>query len=115
MKIKQILCAFMALTIFASCSSTTTITSTDKDAKIYVDGEFKGKGSVTHTDTKTYGSTTSVRIAKDGCEDKNYYFQRNEEFDAGACAGGVFALVPFLWIMKYKPVHSYEFECKKTK
>lgn len=99
--------------MIVGCSSTTTIMSTDKDAKIYIDGEFKGKGTVTHTDTKIVGSTTSVRMAKEGCESQFYTFSRNEEFDAGACAGGVFLLVPFLWIQKYKPVHTYEYTCEK--
>ncbi len=27
------------------------------------------------------------------------------------CAGGVFVLVPFLWIQKYKAEHVYEYEC----
>jgi hypothetical protein len=35
---------------------------------------------------------------------------RNEEFDVLACIGGVFVLVPFLWIMKYKPVHQFELQ-----
>ena len=98
---------------FLACSSTTMIRSTDPEAKIYVDGEFKGKGMASHTDTKTIGSTTSVRLEKAGCEPRAYSFSRNEEFDAGACAGGVFLLVPFLWIQKYKAEHLYEFECEK--
>lgn len=101
--------------LMVACSSTTTIRSTDKDVKIYVDGEFKGRGIVTHTDTKTIGSTTSIRMEKPGCEPQFFTFSRNEEFDAGACAGGVFVLVPFLWIQKYKPEHNYEYECEPKK
>jgi hypothetical protein len=33
---------------------------------------------------------------------------RNEEFNVGACIGGVLVLFPFLWIMNYKPEHTYE-------
>lgn len=97
------------------CSSTTLIRSTDPEAKIYVDGEFKGKGQYSHTDSKTIGSVTSVRLEKEGCEPMNYNFARNEEFDAGACAGGVFVLVPFLWIQKYKAERTYEYICTKKK
>lgn len=96
-----------------ACSSTTMIRSTDADAKIFVDGEYKGKGTVTHSDTKMVGATTSVRLEKAGCEPKHFTFSRNEEFDAGACAGGVLVLVPFLWIQKYKAERVYEFECSK--
>lgn len=103
----------LAALYLASCASSTTIRTQDSDVKIYVDGEYKGKGVATHTDSKTIGSTTSVRLEKAGCEPQFFTFSRNEEFDAGACAGGVFVLVPFLWIQKYKPEHVYEFDCKK--
>ena len=110
---KKFVSTALAIAFFASCSSTTLIRSTDPQAKIYVDGEFKGTGAATHTDTKTVGSSTSVRMEKPGCEPQYYNFTRNEEFDAGACAGGVFTLVPFLWIQKYKPEHNYEYNCVK--
>ncbi len=105
----------IALVSIVNCSSTTLIRSSDPEAKIYVDGEFKGKGSVSHTDQKTVGGTTQVRMEKEGCEPVYYNFSRNEEFDAGACIGGVFVLVPFLWIQKYKPEHTYEYACSKKK
>lgn len=108
---KKILSLILVLCLGA-CSSTTTIVSTDKDAKIYVDHEYRGKGSAIHTDTKIIGSTTNVTLKKDGCRPMTYSFQRSEEFDVGACAGGVFLLFPFLWIMKYKPTRTYEFECE---
>jgi len=54
---------------------------------------------------------THVKFKKDGCEEQTYAFSRNEEFDAGACIGGVFLLFPFLWIQKYKPEHNYEYSC----
>lgn len=104
----------LSAALFASCSSTTMIRSTDSQAKIYIDGELKGTGSATHTDTKIVGSTNSVRIEKPGCEPAFYTFSRNEEFDAGACAGGVFLLVPFLWIQKYKAERTYEYNCVST-
>lgn len=105
----------VAAVALIGCSSTTLIRSTDPEAKIYVDGEYKGRGQYSHTDTKTIGSVTSVRLEKDGCEPMNYNFARNEEFDAGACAGGVFFLVPFLWIQKYRAERTYEFTCHKKK
>jgi hypothetical protein len=111
----KVAAALLTASSIVACSSTTMIRSTDPEAKIYVDGELKGRGTVTHTDTKIVGSTTSVRIEKDGCEPQYYTFSRNEEFDAGACAGGVFVLVPFLWIQKYKPERTYEYICTKKK
>ena len=97
-----------------ACSSTTMIRSTDPDAKIYIDGEYKGKGQVGYSDTKTVFSSTQVRVEKPGCEPLNITMSRNE-FDVGACIGGVFLLVPFLWIQKYKPEHTYEYTCRAIK
>lgn len=114
MKLAVMLLLPLTIAIFG-CSSTTVISSTDRDAKIYVDGQMLGKGTVTYTDTKIVGSTTQVMMKKEGCESQTFMFSRNEEFDAGACAGGVFLLFPFLWIQKYHPQHSYEFECEKRK
>ncbi len=112
-KLAHAMVSLMAAVGFIGCSSTTLIRSSDPEAKIYVDGEFKGKGQYSHTDSKTIGSTTSVRLEKPGCEPMNYNFARNEEFDAGACAGGVFLLVPFLWVQKYKAERTYEYVCTK--
>ena len=98
-----------------NCSSTTMVRTTDNEAKIYIDGEYRGKGMVSHTDMKILGSVTQVKIEKEGCEPMMYTFAKNEEFDAGACAGGVFVLVPFLWIQKYKADHIYEYSCVKKK
>jgi len=111
----EVFAAFLTLASIVACSSTTLIRSNDPEAKIYVDGEFKGKGQFTYTDTKIVGSSTAIRLQKDGCEPMSFTMTRSEEFDAGACAGGVFVLVPFLWVMKYKPEHTYEFVCTKTK
>jgi hypothetical protein len=95
------------------CSSTTVIHSSDPDSKIYVDGELMGRGTVTHTDTKIVGSSTQVMIKKDGCEPQTFVFSRSEEFSVGPCIGGVFLLVPFLWVEGYRPQHNYEFECER--
>lgn len=90
----------------------TTITSNEPEARIYVDGEYKGKGTVVHEDTKIVGSTTGITLKKKGCRPQYFTFSRSERVDYAACAGGI-VLVPLLWIMKYKPVHNYEFECEK--
>jgi len=54
------------------------------------------------------GSTNTVRLEKEGYETLNTSFSRNEEADVGAIIGGILVLIPFLWTMKYKPVHNYE-------
>ncbi|HBC39250.1 MAG: PEGA domain-containing protein [Petrimonas sp.] len=94
--------------LFASCSSTTLIQSSPSGAKVYLNGEYAGVTPYTHTDTKIVGSSTQVRLEKEGYETLNTAFSRNEDADVGAIIGGIFFLFPFLWTMKYKPVRTYE-------
>jgi hypothetical protein len=112
--IKVLVAALLAAVLFADCSSSTMIRSTDPDAKIYVDGELMGKGSVAYSDTKTVLSSTSVRMEKPGCAPVTNMMSRSE-FDVGACIGGVFLLFPFLWIEKYKPEYNLEYSCSASK
>ncbi len=94
--------------LFTSCASTTMIQSNPSGAKVYLNGEPVGTTPYTHQDTKIVGSTTTVKLEKEGYEPLNTSFSRNEEADIGAIIGGVFVWVPFLWTMKYKPAHTYE-------
>jgi hypothetical protein len=96
---------------FISCSSTTLIKVNDKNVQIFVDGKYKADGEHIHADTKIVGSTTNILLKKIGCEDLSYQFSRTERFDPGACIGGIFLFVPFLWIQKYKNVHHFNFNC----
>lgn len=91
-----------------SCASTTMIQSTPVGAKVYLNGENVGTTPYEHRDTKIVGSTTTVKLQKEGYEDLITSFSRNEQADVGAIVGGVFLLFPFLWTMKYKPHHNYE-------
>ncbi|SFQ47754.1 PEGA domain-containing protein [Hymenobacter arizonensis] len=92
----------------SSCASSTMLQSLPTGAKVYLNGEAVGTTPYRHTDSKIVGSTTSVRLEKEGYETYNTAFSRDEEADVGAIVGGVFLLIPFLWTMKYKPEHSYE-------
>lgn len=106
---KKTISALLAFSFFlVSCSSTTMIQSSPGAAKVYLNGEPVGVTPYTHSDTKIVGSTTNVRLEKEGYETLNTSFSRNEEADVGAIIGGIFVLFPFLWTMKYKPVHTYE-------
>jgi hypothetical protein len=92
----------------AGCASATVIQSQPTGAKVYLDGQVGGNTPYTMSDTKMVGSSTQIRLEYPGYQSFNTVISRNEEFDPLACIGGVFALVPFLWVMKYKPVHTYE-------
>ncbi len=94
--------------LFASCSSSTLIQSNPSGARVYMNEEFLGVTPFSYSDTKIVGSTTSLRLEKEGYEPLYTYISRNEEADIGAIIGGLLVWVPFLWTMKYKPVHTYE-------
>jgi hypothetical protein len=49
-----------------------------------------------------------VKLEKEGYEDLNTSFSRTEQVDVGAIIGGLFFWIPFLWTMKYNPMHTYE-------
>lgn len=92
----------------AGCASTTLIKSVPPGAKVYVDGEPAGTTPYPMRDQKIVGSSTQVKLVLDGYEPFQAVIQRNEVFNPGACIGGVLVLFPFLWIMDYKPEHTYE-------
>jgi len=94
--------------LLTSCVSTTMIKSNPSGARLYLNGEPVGTTPYTHSDTKIVGTTTNVKLEKDGYETLHTYFTRDEEIDVGAIIGGFFVLIPYLWIMKYKPTHTYD-------
>lgn len=105
---QRLLCVIVAGCLIA-CSSTTMIQS-NVPAKVYLNGEPVGQTPYAMTDTKIVGSTTHVRLEAPGYETLNAVITRNEQFSVGACIGGAFLLVPFLWIMEYKPSHNFELQ-----
>ena len=105
--------ALMSILFVFNCASTTLIKTNDRNVKIYADGEYLGRGEAKYTSTKIVGSTTYIEFKKDGCRKISHSFSRDEKFAVGACIGGVLVWVPFLWVMNYKPVHQYDFECEK--
>lgn len=102
------LCAAVTLGAFAGCASSTVIQSNPPSAKVYIDGNYAGTTPFTMSDTKMVGSSTQVRLEYPGYQPLDTVITRNEEFDVLACIGGLLVLVPFLWIMKYRPVHMFE-------
>ncbi|HEV3031654.1 MAG TPA: PEGA domain-containing protein [Polyangia bacterium] len=102
------LVAALTLCAVASCASTTVIHSQPAGARIYLDGQPVGVTPYTMTDTKIVGSTTMVRLEYPGYEPTTGFISRNEELDVLALIGGLLVLVPFLWIMDYRPMHVFE-------
>ena len=100
--------ALATLILLESCASSTMIQSNPTGAKLYLNSSYVGVTPYRHTDTKIVGTTTYVRLEKEGYEPLNTSFSRDEQADAGAIVGGIFLLFPFLWTMKYDPSHIYE-------
>ena len=105
----------MILAFSASCASSTLIKTEESGVNVYADGNFLGTAPVTYTDTKIVGSTTTFMLKKKGCMEKTFAVARSEEFQVGPCIGGAFVLVPFLWVMGYKPERTLAFECEEKK
>ena len=97
----------------AACSSSTTIRVADPEARIYIDGEYRGMGESRYRDRKLAFTTLDVSIRKDGCEEQDYRIRRNERPDVGAILMGYYLGVPMLWLSQYKEHHNYEFYCEQ--
>jgi len=113
-KIRLLPLALAAFILLESCASSTVIQSNPAGAKLYLNSAYAGTTPYTHTDTKIVGTTTFVRLEKEGYEPLNTSFSRSEQADVGAIIGGVFLLFPFLWTMKYNPSRIYEFTSPNT-
>lgn len=103
--------SLLVLPLVFGCSSTTMIRASDPMAKIYVDGEYQGRGAVKHTDLKIVGSQTEVRFEKEGCSPQEYSFSRNEQWNTGALIAGVL-IVPLFWSREYVPERTLDFSCR---
>jgi hypothetical protein len=97
-----------AILLLSACASTTLITSIPPGAKVYINDQPAGKTPYTYSDTKIVGSTTYITLEKEGYAPYNTVMVRNEEVDVGAVIGGFICTIPWLWIMKYQPEHTYE-------
>lgn len=106
--LKSISLILVASIMLSSCASTTLIQSTPGEAKVYLNDEWVGNTPYSMRDKKIVGTRTDVRIEKEGYETLYTSIRRNEEVSAGAIVGGIFFVLPYLWIMKYKPTHTYE-------
>ncbi|HEY6915386.1 MAG TPA: PEGA domain-containing protein [Paludibacter sp.] len=105
----KIITLMLAIAIlFSGCASSTLIQSYPTDARVYINGEFVGHTPYWYSDTKIMGSITNIDLVKDGYEPLYTSIQRAERIDVAALVGGFYFLAPFLWSLRYAPVHNYE-------
>ncbi|MEO8701847.1 MAG: PEGA domain-containing protein [Kofleriaceae bacterium] len=98
----------VAASLVTACSSQTVIRSNPSGAKVFLDGTYAGTTPYTLSDKKIVGSSTSVRLEYPGLQPSTITLSKNEELQVGALIGGLFLLVPFLWVMGYKGEHTVE-------
>jgi hypothetical protein len=97
----------ITLGAFAGCASSTVLQTQPPGARVSINGMLVGQTPYTMSDTKIIGSTTSVRFEYPGYAPLDVMISRNEEVDVLPLIGGIFLLVPFLWVMKYQSMHLY--------
>lgn len=97
-----------ACIVFTGCTSTTLIQTTPPGANVTLNGLIAGTTPYRHSDTRIVGSTNTLDLALPGYETLHTSFSRDEDVDVGAIIGGFCFYVPFLWTMKYNPIHHYQ-------
>jgi hypothetical protein len=106
-----ILCQLLIIAIvITGCVSTTVFRTNPTHADVYVKGEKKGRTPYYYSDRKIVASSTPVSFRKQGYNDLNIILRRDEKLDVGPFIGGLFILVPFLWVTEYDSLHSYQLE-----
>ena len=91
------------------CSSTTLIKSNPPGAKLQVDGQSLGETPHFYSDKAAAGTVKTVTLRKEGYKDFNSYIKR-EKLSVPALIGGIFLIVPFVWILEYPSQYNFEME-----
>ena len=91
------------------CASSTMINSIPPGAKVYIDGQYLGRSPVTQKDTALLGSSKTVTLKLKGYSDRVGTI-RKDELKVGPLIGGLFVLVPFLWVTGYPSQYTFELD-----
>ncbi len=106
---KKSITLIIAMFSLFGCASSTVIKSNPPGAKMYLDGQYKCETPCTHKDTAPMGTTRTVVLKKEGYRDTTGQIRR-EVLSNDALIGGIFLLVPFIWILEYPPEYTYDME-----
>jgi PEGA domain len=107
---RPLLAALCLTSVLTGCASETVLRTNVPNTKVFIDGAYVGVTPYTMRDTKIVGSTTAIRLEAPGYAPTMVAVHRDEKFSVAACIGGVFLLVPFLWIMGYNSEHTFELQ-----
>ena len=99
----------MVLFFLFGCASTTLLKSNPPGAKLQVDGQVVGETPQFYTDKAVAGTSKTVTLKKEGYKDFDGYIKR-DEFSVPNLIGGIFLLVPFVWILEYPSQYTFNME-----
>jgi len=104
---KRIIGSIVAFFFLFGCASATLIKSNPPGAKLYLEGQLKGETPYTYADRAAAGTMRSVTLKKEGYKDFAGHIKR-EQLSVGALIGGIFFLIPLIWILEYPPEYTFE-------
>ena len=99
----------MVFFFLLGCASSTLIKSNPPGAKLYLDGQVQGETPYTYSDKAVAGTMRTVTLKKEGYKDFNGTIKRGQ-LSVGALIGGIFLLIPLIWILEYPPQYNFEME-----
>lgn len=109
-KIIQVTALMIAISfLLMGCSSTTMIRSRPLGASVYIENIRIGQTPIKHTDSAPLGTAKSIRLEKDGYKPFNTMI-RKDNFKVGPFIGGLFVLVPWLWVLGYPNTYEFQLE-----
>ena len=106
---KRLIVLMVVLFFLFGCASATLIKSNPPEAKLYLDGQYKGETPYTYSDSATAGTMRTVILRKEGYKDFTGTIKR-EKFSIPAFIGGLFFIIPFIWITEYPSEYTFEMQ-----
>jgi len=106
---KKLIALLTVLSFLLGCASTTLIKSNPPGAKLQVDGQSLGETPHFYSDKTAAGTVKTVTLRKEDYKDFNGTIKR-EKLSVPALIGGIFLIVPFVWILEYPSQYNFEME-----
>ena len=106
---KRLTAIMMVFFFLFGCASATVIKSNPPGAKLLLDGQYKGDTPYTYSDRATAGTMRTVTLRKEGYKDFTGSIKR-EKFSVPAFIGGLFFIIPFIWITEYPSEYTFEMQ-----
>jgi hypothetical protein len=106
---KRLIALSTVFFLLFGCASTTLIKSDPPGAKLQVDGQSVGETPCFYTDKAIAGAVRTATLRKEHYKDTHGLIRR-EKLSVPALIGGIFLVVPFVWILEYPSQYNFEME-----